>query len=58
MLHFIPISSIGNPVLYNNFRDQKRFLNQSSAEILLIGDSIISNLARYLEMLRKNFFPS
>ena len=48
--HFIPTSRIGKPGCNNNFRDQNSLLNQSSAKILLIGGSVISNLGRYPEI--------
>ena len=48
--HFIPVSRIGKPGWYNKFREQNYLLNQSSSKILLIGDSIISNLGRYPEI--------
>ena len=53
--HFILPSRIGKPGWYNNFRDQNSLLNQSSAKILLIGDSIISNLGRYPKIWKKCF---
>ena len=49
---------IGKPGWYNKFRDQNSLLNQSSAKILLIGDSIISNLGRYPEIWKKNIFQA
>ena len=48
--HFIPTLRIGN-----KFREQSYLLNQSSSKILLIGDSIISNLCRYPEIWKKYF---
>ena len=54
--HFIPTSRIGKPGWYNKFRDQNSLPNQSSVKTLLIDDSIISNLGRYIEIL-KNVFP-
>ena len=48
--HFIPASRTGKPGWYNKFRKQGYLLNQSSSTILLIGDSIISNLGRYPEI--------
>ena len=53
--HFIPTSRTGKPGWYNKFREQNCLLNQSSSNILLIGDSIISTLGRYLEIWKKNF---
>ena len=53
--HFILPSRIGKPGWYNNFRDQNSLLNQSSAKMLLIGDSIISNLGRYPKIWKKCF---
>ena len=53
--HFIPASRIGKPGRHNKFRDQNSLLNQSSAKILLIVDSIISNLGRYTEIWKKIF---
>ena len=53
--HFIPTSRIGKPRCYNKFRDQNSLLNQSSAKILLIGNSIISNLGRYPQICDKYF---
>ena len=52
---FIPTSRIGKPGCYNKFREQHYLLNQSSSKILLIGDSIISNVDRYPEILKKYF---
>ena len=52
--HFIPTSRIGKPRWYK-FRDQNNLLNQSSAKILLIGDSIISSLDRYPQIYDKYF---
>ena len=46
----------GKPGCYNKFKDQSSLLIQSSAKILLICDSIISNLGRYPEIW-KNIFP-
>ena len=48
--HFIPTLRIGN-----KFREQSYLLNQSSSKILLIGDSIISNLGRYPKIWKKYF---
>ena len=48
--HFIPTSRIGKPGWYNKFRDQNSLLCKSSAKILLIGDSIVSNLGKYPEI--------
>ena len=56
--HFIPTSRTGKPGWYNKFRDQNSLLNQSSEKILLIADSVISNLGRYSEIWEKTFFPS
>ena len=53
--HFIPTSRIGKPGWYNKFREQSYLLNQSSSKILLIGDSLISNLRRYPEIWKKYF---
>ena len=53
--HFIPASRIGKPGRHNKFRDQNSLLNQSSAKILRIVDSIISNLGRYTEIWKKIF---
>ena len=53
--HFIPTSRIGKPGWYNKFRDHSSLLNQSSAKILLIGDSRISDLGRYPEIRNKHF---
>ena len=44
---FIPTSRIGKPGWYNKFRGQNCLLNQSPSKILLISDSIISNLGRW-----------
>ena len=55
-LLFIPTSRIGKPGWYNKFRGQNCLLNQSPSKILLIGDSIISNLGRYPEIWKK--YPS
>ena len=52
---FIPTSRIGKPDWYNKFRQQNYLLNQSLSKILLIGDSIISNLGRYHEIWKKYF---
>ena len=56
--HFIPTSRNGKRGWYNTFREQNSLLNQSSAKILLIGDSIISNLDRYPKIWEKNAFPA
>ena len=53
--HFIPASRIGKPGRHNKFRDQNSLLNQSSAKILLIDDSVISYLGRYPEIWKKYF---
>ena len=53
--HFIPLSKIGKPDWYNKFRDQNSLLNQSSAKILLIGDSIISSSGRYPDIWKNRF---
>ena len=52
---FIRTSGIGQPDWYNKFRDQNSLLNKSSAKILLIGDSIISNLGRCSEIWKNRF---
>ena len=46
--HFIRTSGIGKP-------DKNSLLNKSSAKILLIGDSIISNLGRCSEIWKNRF---
>ena len=47
---FIPTSRVGNSGWYIKFKEQICLLNHSSSKILLIGDSIISNLYRYPEI--------
>ena len=54
--HFIPTSRIGKPGWCNKFREQSCILNQSPSKILLIGDSVISNLGRYPVNWKKYFF--
>ena len=53
--HFIPATRIGKPGWYNKSREQNCLLNQSSSKILLIGDSILSNLDRYPEIWKSIF---
>ena len=51
--HFIPIQELVN--VDSKIRDQNSLLNQSSAKILLIDDSVISYLGRYPEIWKKYF---
>ena len=53
--HFMPTPRIVKPSRHSKFRDQNSLLNQSSAKMLLIGDSIISSLGRYPEIWKKYF---
>ena len=53
--HLIPASRICKPGWYYKFREQSNLLNQSTWKILLIGDSVISNLGRYHEIWKKCF---
>ena len=53
--HFMPTSRTVKTSRHSKFRDQNSLLNQSSAKILLIADSIISSLGRYPEIWKKYF---
>ena len=48
--HFILVSAIGKRGWYNKLREQNILLKKSLSKILLIGNSIISNLGRYPEI--------
>ena len=51
----IPTSRNGKPGWYNQFIEHKFLLSHSSSKILLIGDSIISNLSRYPDIWERYF---
>ena len=40
---------------YDQFRKHNLLLNKSKAKLLIIGDSLVSNLSRYPEIWRKYF---
>ena len=40
---------------YDQFRKHNLFLNKSKAKLLIIDDSLVSNVSRYLEIRRKYF---
>ena len=45
--HFIPAQRSSKVGWYEKFQEQKFLLNNSSSNISLIGDSLISNITRY-----------
>ena len=51
----IPSPRNGKPGWYEKFREHNFLLNQSPSKIMLIGDSLISNLSRYSVIWRKYF---
>ena len=55
LTHFIPTPRHSKLGWYEKFREQNFLLNYSPSNILLIGDSLISNKNRYQEVLSEYF---
>ena len=53
--NFIPTPRNGKPGWHENFRNHNYLLSHGPSKIILIGDTIISNLGRYPDIWRKNF---
>ena len=53
--HFIPAPRSSKLGWHEKFREQNFLLNDSPSNILLIGDSLISNISRYQDVWSQYF---
>ena len=51
----IPVPRNGKLDWYEKFKQHNFLLQESPAKVILIGDSLISNLSRYPDVWKKNF---